>query len=164
MITIDGRNYPLWSQFVENKQKWIGGILEEFGEEGGTTTITDITLDKPFTGFDTVCFTVHGKDFDECFNVEYGGISGDQPDSDWLRFSVSMSAGFRIKAIIIADQKKETRNMSNHICVVFAQSTGKKSIDCYCDGNCKDCEHMKKESKTGLLGKLLNAVNSDEKT
>ena len=53
MITINGKQYPLWSQFVEQKDRWIGGVLEEldshdpvdkmFGcDKGGITKITDI--------------------------------------------------------------------------------------------------------------------------
>ena len=40
MITIEGKEYPLWSQFVEKKEEWIGG----FGE--AQTEIIDIKLEK----------------------------------------------------------------------------------------------------------------------
>ena len=32
MIEINGREYPLWSKFVERKAEWIGGVLEDFGD------------------------------------------------------------------------------------------------------------------------------------
>jgi len=101
MITIDGKSYPLWSKFVENKHEWIGGTIEEDPEfpeclsPGGTTTITDISLSKFSEDSDTVVFTIHGKDFDESFNVEYGGVSGG--DGDCLEFHVPMCSGFRIR-------------------------------------------------------------------
>lgn len=100
MITIDGKSYPLWSQFVEGKSEWIGGTLEEFGDaftEGAVTTITDITLAKH--GEDDgneVWFTIHGKDFDEGFNIQYGGISPGSEEG-WLNFHVQYCCDFRIK-------------------------------------------------------------------
>ena len=96
MITIDGKKYPLWSQFVGRKEEWIGGILEEFGDgfsDGGTTVITDITLEKED---DDVYFSILGKDFSETFAVDCGGISGGQHEDDWLHFS-SICSNFRIK-------------------------------------------------------------------
>jgi hypothetical protein len=95
MITIDGKSYPLWSQFVEDKS-WIGGTLEEFSDgfsEGAITTITDITLANEDGG---IWFTIHGKDFDEGFNVQYGGIGGNQTEG-WLTFHVPYCSDFRIK-------------------------------------------------------------------
>ena len=41
MVTeINGKTYPLWSQFVDKKDEWIGGILEDY--DGGSAGITEI--------------------------------------------------------------------------------------------------------------------------
>ena len=32
MKEINGREYPLWEQFVEKQSKWIGGTLQDFGD------------------------------------------------------------------------------------------------------------------------------------
>ena len=113
MITIDGKSFPLWSQFVERKNEWVGGSLEEFGDQfcgGATTEITDITLSKES---DCVFLTFRGKEFDESFNVEYGGIDSHQPDPDWLYFSVIMCPGFRIKQPSSKVKTKDGRNAYN---------------------------------------------------
>ena len=47
---------------------------------------------------------------------------------------------------------------SGNACVVFAHATGKKSTDVDCDGDCKNCEHMKSQLGGGLLGKILEAL------
>ena len=66
MILINGKEYPLWSQFIEKKETWIGGILEDFGDSmdieffgiyaHGTTKITDIIL-RP-NGTDSAWFAI----------------------------------------------------------------------------------------------------------
>lgn len=87
----------MWEQFVQEKEKWIGGIVEEFADmfsPGATTEITDITITQDNYG--SHMFSVHGKDFNETFNVKYGGIGGKQTDG-WLTFSCPYHPGFRIK-------------------------------------------------------------------
>jgi hypothetical protein len=99
MITIDGTSYPMWSQFVEKKDKWIGGILEELSGQIGSeasTEITDIGLHKNPGSGDTVYFTVYGKKFDESFAVTLGGLSKGEND-DWIYFSTTFGIDFRIK-------------------------------------------------------------------
>ena len=67
MITINGKQYPMWSQFIERKDEWIGGILQEMedswpqitdGPSKGTK-ITDITLEP--NGEDSAYFSVEGE-------------------------------------------------------------------------------------------------------
>jgi hypothetical protein len=99
-ITIDGKkSYPLWNYFVKNKNKWIGGTLEELSDEicaGNTTKITNITLKKDKNSGNAIVFTVHGKDFSNSLNVKYGKVSG--PDTKgWLNFSIPTVLEFRIK-------------------------------------------------------------------
>jgi hypothetical protein len=106
MITINGKSYPMWSQFVEKKEQWIGGTLEEFGDgicDGGVTTITDITLElKPEWG-NAVVFSIIGKDFSEEFNVQgAAGVSGGS-EPGWIEF-YCYGTRFRIKG---KDSKQE---------------------------------------------------------
>jgi hypothetical protein len=96
MITINGKSYPLWSQFVEGKAKWIGGTLEESSVHfagGVVTTITDVTLTK--NGDDSAYFTVHGKNFSDGFDVECGGLTSGA--EGWITFKSIYCPSFRIK-------------------------------------------------------------------
>lgn len=97
MITINGREYPLWSQFVEGKDKFVGGILEDFGDsmihEYAKTEITDITLVE--NGRDSAFFSVDGKDFDCGFSTDCGGIIGGE--QGWITFSGYGGHLWRIK-------------------------------------------------------------------
>ena len=64
MLTVNGKQYALWSQFVEGKEKWIGGLLQDHGDptdrhlgfSGSEGTITDIVL-RP-NGKDSAFFEV----------------------------------------------------------------------------------------------------------
>ena len=83
MIEINGKQYPLWSQFVERKSEWIGGILEDFGDDmeirmgysGDKTIITNIVLRE--NGENSAWFEVSGEDFDCGFDVNVGCIGGE---------------------------------------------------------------------------------------
>ncbi len=95
MIEINGKYYPLWSQFVERKDEWIGGVLEDHDMElCMKTVITDIVL-KP-NGDDSAFFSVEGKDFTCGFDVSVGGIGGEQ-EEPWLTFSGYAGHRWRIK-------------------------------------------------------------------
>lgn len=101
MITINGRDYPLWSQFVEGKEKFIGGILEDFGSsvdrafgiQSASTTIKDIHLIP--NGSNGAFFRVCGVDFNCGFDVKYGGITPVEPG--WVTFSGYGGHIWRIK-------------------------------------------------------------------
>ena len=95
MITINGRQYPLWSQFVEQKERWVGGILEEldshdpmdiaFGcDKGGKTRIEDVRLVP--NGKESAVFEVVGEDFSCGFDVRTGGIDGSIGGEGWIGF------------------------------------------------------------------------------
>jgi hypothetical protein len=81
MITINGKEYPLWSQFVERKKEWIGCLLEDQGDsmdramgiKSGVTKITDIQLNP--NGEDSAFFLIVGEDFSCGFDVKYGGVT-----------------------------------------------------------------------------------------
>ena len=95
-LVVNGKTYPMWSQFIEKKEDWIGGTLLDEGDsmdqrmglvkEGGTCTkITDITLGP--NGKDSAFFSVEGEDFTCGFDVSVGGISENQKGGNWLTFS-----------------------------------------------------------------------------
>jgi len=92
-MVINGKEYPLWSQFVEKSDEFIGRILED-SEMGidGKTTVTGITL-RP-NGDDSAYFTIDGEDFSCGFDVKYGGITGGE--DGWLTFSGYGGHTFRV--------------------------------------------------------------------
>lgn len=105
MITINGRQYPLWSQFVEGKDKWIGGTLEDFGDSQdrhmfgdgahGKTRIMDIRLEP--NGKEHALFTVAGEDFECGFSTEVGGITAGE--EGWITFSGYGGHEWRIRQV-----------------------------------------------------------------
>lgn len=112
MIEINGKTYPLWSQFVERKKEWVGGVLEDFGDamdaalglsDGPVTTIiTDIKLEP--NGDNSAFFSVVGEDFTCGFDVGVGGIGGQQEDG-WLTFSGYAGHKWRIKQLHLVSAK-----------------------------------------------------------
>lgn len=83
---INGKHYPLWQQFVDKKDQYIGCTLED--NDGGIqaiTKITDIKLDP--NGDSSAMFTVVGKDFSCGFDVSHGGIDGSRCKDGMLAFS-----------------------------------------------------------------------------
>ena len=94
METINGRQYPMWSQFVEGADKFIGRVLED--HDMGTvmqTEIIGITLTP--NGEDSAYFRIEGKDFNCGFDVKHGGVYGGE--EGWLSFSGYGGHTFRIK-------------------------------------------------------------------
>lgn len=100
-MEVNGREYPLWSQFVERKDEWIGGALEDFGDpmdrrvgmETMKTEITDISL-RP-NGEEHAFFEVLGKDFGCGFSCDVGGITGGE--EGWMTFNGYGGHTWRIK-------------------------------------------------------------------
>lgn len=94
MDDINGKHYPLWSQFVDRKQEWIGGVLEEQDESAWIPTIiTDIELKS--NGKDSAFFSVRGTKFICGFDVRVGGVTGGE--KGWLTFSGYQGHTWRIK-------------------------------------------------------------------
>ena len=104
MISVNGRTYTMWGQFVKKKKNWIGGILEDDGDSMDRrmgaktmqTTIEDIVL-RP-NGKESAFFEIVGKDFSCGFDVSVGGIgspSGRGADNS-LEFSGYGGHTFRI--------------------------------------------------------------------
>ncbi len=101
MIKINNKIYPFWGQFIEKKEEWIGGILEEIQDsfpnmipDGGVQTkIIDITLTP--NGKEHAFFTVCGEDFNCGFCTSVGGIG--PGDEGWLTFYGYGGHKWRIK-------------------------------------------------------------------
>uniref|UniRef100_A0A6H1ZV88 Uncharacterized protein n=1 Tax=viral metagenome TaxID=1070528 RepID=A0A6H1ZV88_9ZZZZ len=103
MIEINGKKYPLWSQFAEQKEKWVGGVLEDFGdsmdqrifgsEAHARTEITDITLEPNGPG--SAMFFVTGNNFSCGFDCGVGGITSGE--KGWVTFSGYGGHTWRIK-------------------------------------------------------------------
>lgn len=101
MEAINGKEYPLWGQFVDGQQHWIGGILEDLGDsmdrsmgvEPIQTCITGIEMTP--NGSDSAMFTVKGDDFDCGFDVHHGGICAGE--EGWITFSGYGDHKWRIK-------------------------------------------------------------------
>jgi hypothetical protein len=100
-MEVNGKTYPLWGQFVERQEEWIGGTLEDSGDAFDramevrklTTEITGIEL-RP-NGETSAFFEVHGKDFSCGFDVEHGGVSAGE--ADWITFKGYGGHTWRIK-------------------------------------------------------------------
>ena len=103
-LLVNGKYYPLWSQFVERKDEWIGGVLQDFGDsidtklglakEGGVSTvIIDVTLEP--SGEDSAFFSFEGEDFSCGFSVKHGGVVGGE--EGWITFSGGGGHKWRVK-------------------------------------------------------------------
>lgn len=109
-MEVNGKFYTLWGQFIDAKDDWIGGQLEDFGDSFDRsvfkelypmkTEITDITLTP--NGEDSAFFTVYGRDFGCGFDVKHGGISGGE--EGWITFGSALGHEWRIKQ---PEKKKE---------------------------------------------------------
>lgn len=85
----------MWQQFVQKKDNWIGGELED-EDDLMSTKIIDINLRA--NGTDSAFFEIIGEKFTCGFDVRFGGISGNQETkTEWLRFSGYGGHSFRIK-------------------------------------------------------------------
>lgn len=100
-IVVNGRTYPLWQQFVQNAEKWIGGTLQDDGDsmdrrmgaERSGTEIVEVQL-RP-NGDDSAFFAVIGKDFECGFDVKYGGVTSGE--TGWITFSGYGGHSWRIR-------------------------------------------------------------------
>lgn len=96
---INGKHYPLWQQFVDRKNEFIGGTLQDMDQswpsDGSNpkTIIEDIVL-RP-NGKEWAFFEVIGKDFGCGFCVTVGGVV---PGEDgWITFMGYQGHTWRIK-------------------------------------------------------------------
>lgn len=108
MDPVNGKTYPMWGQFIDRKEEWIGGKLQQMdvesmlGDFGDVvqTKITDLLL-KP-NGEDSAYFEVVGEDFTCGFDVRYGGVDASNAwlsEKGWVGFGTvgSFPISFRIK-------------------------------------------------------------------
>ncbi len=92
-MEVNGKVYPMWSQFVEKKDQFIGGILEDLEYRTLRTEITDIELNP--NGKESAFFEVSGKDFECGFDIKYGGLC--KGEEGWITFSGYGGHTWRIK-------------------------------------------------------------------
>lgn len=103
MEPINGKVYPMWSQFIEKKSQFIGGILEDSGDSMDRalgaktiqTEIADVVLRA--NGSESAFFEVLGKDFSCGFDVRYGGIAAGE--DGWITFSGYGGHSWRMKQV-----------------------------------------------------------------
>ena len=96
MTEINGKTYPMWSQFAEGKEKWIGGVLQEIDSIMGAapeTAITDVTLGP--NGDESAIITCHGKEYSCGYDVKYCGVGAGE--EGWLTIYSQWGDGFRVK-------------------------------------------------------------------
>ena len=101
-MKVNGREYPLWSQFVDRKKEWIGGTLKEVNIDPlcgpiGEETLTEITdIELVPNGKESAFFRVIGKDFSCGFDVRHGGVSGAEGWGEgWIVLVSSGQFGFK---------------------------------------------------------------------
>ena len=100
-MEVNGKHYPLWSQFIEKQEDWIGGVLEDSGDSmdirmGFVTTSTKIEgIELRPNGKDSAFFEVKGEEFNCGFDVGYGGVA--PGEEGWITFSGYGSHKWRIK-------------------------------------------------------------------
>lgn len=56
-IRINGKSYPLWSQFVQNLE-WIGGTLQDLDPDSGSATGKIVSITLTPNGTDSAFFNV----------------------------------------------------------------------------------------------------------
>ena len=93
---VNGKYYPMWSQFVNGKDKFIGGVLEDLEDIGHGTMRTEVSdVELVPNGDNSAFFQVCGQDFSCGFDVEVGGIAGGE--DGWLTFCGYGGHTWRIK-------------------------------------------------------------------
>lgn len=105
MKEVNGKVYPLWGQFVDKKEAWIGGVLEDW-QDGMyvKTKITDIKLIP--NGEDSAAFFICGKDFTSGFDVGHGGIAPRSPGKE-KAITFSGYGGHEFKITQVGELEKE---------------------------------------------------------
>jgi len=74
-MIVNGKEYPLWSQFVERSDEYKGKILVD--ESAGMETVI-LNIELQPNGKDSAFFVINGEEFNCGFDVSVGGISSDK--------------------------------------------------------------------------------------
>ena len=83
---INGRQYSLWPQFVEKKDEFVGGELQDLDPSfGGVGPTVIVNIDFRANGKSSVWFEVAGEDYTCGGDVECLGIIGGDPG--WITLS-----------------------------------------------------------------------------
>lgn len=85
MEPVNGKVYPFWGQFVDNKKDWIGGTMKDVDADMGEaeeTTICDIEITP--NGPDSAFVNWIGKDYACGGDVQFLGVDGTGPEG-WLK-------------------------------------------------------------------------------
>jgi len=135
-MKVNGKEYPMWGQFVERQDEWIGGILDDSGDNidrslklgNARTLITGITL-RP-NGTDSAYFEILGKDFGCGFDVRHGGICGsnNQEKDGWLTFSGYGGHSFRIHKPVKAEPITQIKLTNSEISSGSSRVTHAESL------------------------------------
>src|SRR5688500_18497471 len=73
---VNGKHYPMWQSFVDQKEKFIGWLLTDMDSTFGpaeSTEVIDVTLEP--NGKESAFFSVVGKDYTCGFDVSVGGMN-----------------------------------------------------------------------------------------
>lgn len=100
MTVINGKVYPMWNQFVEKKETFIGEEMfsnEEGGGQSESTIITDVTLEP--NGDDSAMISFIGKDYTCACDVRFCGISP-TPIPGFIVIATSFGDTFYIKSSV----------------------------------------------------------------
>lgn len=101
MEPVNGKVYPMWGQFLDRKEEWIGGTLEDHGDSMDrqmkmpvmSTKITDIQI-RP-NGKDSAMFGVIGEHFECASDVRYLGVTAGE--EGWITLSGMFGHIWRFK-------------------------------------------------------------------
>ena len=93
-MVVNGREYPMWGQFVENKENFIGQEVQNI-DMGMTSSmiVTDIRLEP--NGEDSAKFVIEGDTNTWFSDIHYIGIGAGE--EGWITFSTTYVGDFRIK-------------------------------------------------------------------
>lgn len=98
MQTINGKTYPMWSQFVEKKANFIGNKMFDVDSMMGAapeTEVVDVELVPNGTDSAMICF--RGKDYDCISDVKYCGISSDPQQPNYMVIATQFGNTFYIE-------------------------------------------------------------------
>jgi len=88
-IRINGRAYPLWSQFVQDPA-WIGGDLQDLDLDSGCAMTKIVRISLEPNGHDSAVFSVDGPKWGCGCDVRYLGVdchpTKDDEAGGWIAF------------------------------------------------------------------------------